>query len=150
MRGSEFLWQGGWQFPCRFSGWDRILRYPGVGETLETRRHRIMAHRFDDQFYQLILLGVEDAYTKHGVGHALVEPVVAIADRENVPCLAETANPETHQFFLELGFVQVEETPFFDFNVTTFVRAPHRDGAPVVEISAEYLAGLVSSDGSNV
>jgi GNAT superfamily N-acetyltransferase len=57
-----------------------------------------------DQRY-LLNLAVESARQQHGIGSALIVPVLARADRNKQPCYLETNNPNNLPFYTKHGFV---------------------------------------------
>jgi ribosomal protein S18 acetylase RimI-like enzyme len=53
-------------------------------------------------------LGVHSAYQNQGVGGTLIQPVLAEADRENMPCYLETSTAAAVRFYQKHGFDIVE------------------------------------------
>lgn len=56
-----------------------------------------------DHWY-LFYLAVDPPYQKHGLGAALIQPVLERAAQEGVPCYLETANPRNVSFYQRCGF----------------------------------------------
>jgi ribosomal protein S18 acetylase RimI-like enzyme len=84
------------------------------------------AHRGEPHWY-LVVLSVRPEQQGRGLGTALVEPILARADREGVPCRVETADPANVSFYRRLGFEVVD--PAFAVipggpSLTTFHRSP--------------------------
>lgn len=55
--------------------------------------------------YYLFILAVEPTLQQHGLGTALVAPMLARADAEGVGCYLENSNPRNLRFYERLGFV---------------------------------------------
>jgi GNAT superfamily N-acetyltransferase len=58
----------------------------------------------DDECWYLFLLGVEPLLQRHGLGHALIRPVLERAAAAHVPCYLETENERNVPFYKEQGF----------------------------------------------
>jgi ribosomal protein S18 acetylase RimI-like enzyme len=54
--------------------------------------------------YYVECLGVEPDHQGKGLGRTLLEPVLAMADREHVPTYLETSNPKNLSFYRRFGF----------------------------------------------
>jgi ribosomal protein S18 acetylase RimI-like enzyme len=61
-------------------------------------------HPADPHWY-LETMGVDPAVQRQGLGGRLIEPVLEIADRDQVDCYLETANPENAEYYVRHGFV---------------------------------------------
>ncbi len=59
--------------------------------------------------WYLAALGVDPSRQGHGVGGKLIEPVLARADAEGLPCYLESANPRNLGFYGRHGFEVVTE-----------------------------------------
>jgi ribosomal protein S18 acetylase RimI-like enzyme len=58
-----------------------------------------------DRHWYLETMGVDPALQRHGLGGRLLEPVLAIADRDQVDCYLETADPSNAEYYARHGFV---------------------------------------------
>jgi ribosomal protein S18 acetylase RimI-like enzyme len=50
-------------------------------------------------------MGVDPAVQRQGLGGRLIQPVLEIADRDQVDCYLETAKAENAQYYRRHGFV---------------------------------------------
>lgn len=57
-----------------------------------------------DRHWYLALLGVDPEHAGRGIGSALIEPVLAEADRDGLPCYLETAEKLNLAFYEKHGF----------------------------------------------
>jgi GNAT superfamily N-acetyltransferase len=58
--------------------------------------------------WYLETMGVDPTAQRTGLGGRLLEPVLAIADRDGVDCYLETAKPENAEYYARHGFVVVD------------------------------------------
>jgi GNAT superfamily N-acetyltransferase len=58
----------------------------------------------DDICWYLFLLGVEPRFQRHGLGGALIRPVLERATAAHVPCYLETENERNVAFYKKQGF----------------------------------------------
>jgi ribosomal protein S18 acetylase RimI-like enzyme len=58
--------------------------------------------------WYLEVLSVRPEYQRHGLGSRLVAPILERADRDQVPCDLETANPANVAFYQRFGFEVVK------------------------------------------
>jgi GNAT superfamily N-acetyltransferase len=58
--------------------------------------------------WYLMMLGVDPDRQNCGIGSALLQPVLAQADRDNLPCYLETSTAEAVRFYQRQGFEVVE------------------------------------------
>ncbi len=61
------------------------------------------------QHWYLWILGVDPSHQGQGLGGALIQPVLARADAEGLPCYLESANPRNLPFYKRHGFEVVVE-----------------------------------------
>lgn len=54
------------------------------------------------------MLGVAPTTQGKGVGHRLIEPVLARATADQVPCYLETVSPHARDFYVRHDFVVVD------------------------------------------
>jgi ribosomal protein S18 acetylase RimI-like enzyme len=83
--------------------------------------------------WYLAFAGVEPALQGHGIGEALLRPVLQLADSDAVPCYLETPFPRTQALYRRLGFEIVSEShPFKDARpLVTMIRKPSTASTPV-------------------
>lgn len=62
-----------------------------------------------DPHYYVQVLGVDPAHQGRGYGRALLEPAVALADRDRAPAYLETTNPSNLGLYRRFGFAVLEE-----------------------------------------
>jgi GNAT superfamily N-acetyltransferase len=77
--------------------------------------------------WYLAFIGIEPTRQGHGIGRALLAPVLKLADQTNALCYLETPFPRTHPFYERLGFARyAEHEPFIGApqGVVTFLRQP--------------------------
>lgn len=82
--------------------------------------------------YYLMLLGVDPPQQGRGTGSALIQPVLARADAEGIPCYLETEREINVRFYLRHGFRVLVETavPGGGPKIWTMARAPQPRGGP--------------------
>ncbi len=66
------------------------------------------SHPYEPHWY-LEVLGVRPEAQRRGIGTRLVEPVLAVADREGLPCYLETAEPANVSYYQRFGFGVVDD-----------------------------------------
>jgi ribosomal protein S18 acetylase RimI-like enzyme len=62
------------------------------------------AHQGMAPYWYLVVLGVRPEAQRQGHGTALIEPVLARADRDGVDCRLETADPANVAYYRRFGF----------------------------------------------
>lgn len=77
----------------------RALRFLSQMEALHAK----------DPHWYLATLGTEPARQGHGVGGALLAPVLERCDREGLPAQLESSNPRNVPFYYRQGFETIEE-----------------------------------------
>ncbi len=90
---------GMWELPWRFGvrGFSRLLAYDATA----ARLHH--AHAAGPHWY-LSALGVEPRRQGQGIGGALMQPILARADAQGLPCYLETHRPRNVQLYQRHGF----------------------------------------------
>jgi ribosomal protein S18 acetylase RimI-like enzyme len=83
-----------------------VLRRLSVVEIYTTRLHRRHAPR---AHWYLSQIGVEPARQGQGLGSALLGPMLARMDGENVPCYLETSKAANVAFYQKYGFAVVAD-----------------------------------------
>jgi ribosomal protein S18 acetylase RimI-like enzyme len=71
---------------------------------METGANGARLHPADRHWY-LEAMGVDPAVQRQGLGGRLMAPVLKIADRDNVDCYLETADPRNAEYYARHGFV---------------------------------------------
>ena len=79
-----------------------------VGTKLQTEMTRVH-HRVGVPHWYLMLLGADPAYQRRGAGTALLQPVLAMSDRDGVPTYLETQKEENVPWYHRFGFEVIEE-----------------------------------------
>ncbi|MCR9094988.1 MAG: GNAT family N-acetyltransferase [bacterium] len=88
----------------------RFLGVAGVGARRATRLGEFTgAHRIREPHYYLAALGTDPPHQGKGIGSALIEPVLARADREGLPAYLESSKEANVPFYRKHGFEVVEE-----------------------------------------
>jgi ribosomal protein S18 acetylase RimI-like enzyme len=113
----ELLGVANWLAPGRFP-WSVVRQARGAGWMLsvlladppsfrafmETGANGARLHPSDDHWY-LEAMGVDPAAQRKGLGGRLMERVLKIADRDQVDCYLETAEPRNIEYYARHGFV---------------------------------------------
>ena len=76
--------------------------------------------------WYLAFVGIAPSWQSRGMGRALLQPVMDLADAANRSCYLETPFPRTHPFYERLGFTRrAEHSPFpgAPQGVVTFLRS---------------------------
>jgi GNAT superfamily N-acetyltransferase len=81
-------------------GWANFKRCRDLGERLDVVHQRLIA----GPHWYLLALGVEPSKQGRGIGEALIEPVLARADSEGLPCYLETFNERNLPFYKRHAF----------------------------------------------
>ena len=106
-------------------GNDAYQRYRDVVSREWQARERDMT----DPCWYLFLLGVEPSRQRHGLGSALMRPILDRADTEKIACYLETENERNVAFYRRQGFeviVNGEEADATGVHFWTFRRRPKR------------------------
>jgi len=80
-------------------------------------------------YWYLLLLGVEPAHQRRGIGGELIKPILERAQAEGLPCYLETEQPRNVAFYRKQGFTQIidgEAVGLSGVRFWTFLRAPKR------------------------
>lgn len=81
-------------------GENAVKRFADFFAAIEPYHHRDAS---DDHWY-LAVLGVDPSQQGRGIGHALIQPILAEADAAGVACYLETAQPTNVGFYVTQGF----------------------------------------------
>ncbi|MGD2041509.1 MAG: GNAT family N-acetyltransferase, partial [Anaerolineae bacterium] len=78
--------------------------------------------------WYLWALGVEPGHQGQGIGSRLIQPVLARADKDGVPCYLETQTEGNVAFYQKQGFEVVSDgwVPEQEIRVWTMLREPQR------------------------
>jgi len=102
----------------RVGFWDMVSAPLRVGFGYLPRFFRVVRqmeelHKRDvpKRHWYLMVLGVEPGRQGQGVGSALIEPGLARADRDRLPCYLETAKEINVTFYKRHGFEVLQEVP---------------------------------------
>lgn len=82
-----------------------VSRMIAIFEHQGTLRERAMP----GSYWYLIVLGVEPADQGHGLGGHLLQPILARADAERLPCYLETESADAVRFYARHGFAVLAE-----------------------------------------
>lgn len=81
-------------------GWQELKKSMRLARSSDELHKRSIAGRH----WYLLGLGVEPSRQGHGVGAALLQPVMALADRERLVCYLDTNNALNLPFYERVGF----------------------------------------------
>jgi GNAT superfamily N-acetyltransferase len=103
------------QLPFRFgiSGFNRLLAYDAMTHKLH-HEHASLPH------WYLSVIGVEPERQGQGVGGALMQPILARADAENIACYLETHREPNVRLYERHGFEVVERADVSGHRVPIF------------------------------
>lgn len=92
----EFFWRGGWAYILHLTGWERRMRFPGLGETLRSHRQRL-TRRFEGKVWYVMGAASDPAAGEAGemALSAALAPVVEAADAAGRACYTETSSAAT-------------------------------------------------------
>jgi GNAT superfamily N-acetyltransferase len=131
MEGAAALWEppGGNRLPLslRQRLWDAAAAAFDGDASARLERHEALVARLlpADRGWYLGVLGVDPAFRGRGLGRAIVQPVLEVADRDQVPVTLETATPANLRFYRGLGFeVSAEEGHAQGPHVWAMTRCP--------------------------
>jgi ribosomal protein S18 acetylase RimI-like enzyme len=128
------IWLAPGRFPwsawrqVRGAGWMLSVMRPDPGSFrafMKTGANGARLHPADPHWY-LETMGVDPAVQRQGLGGRLIQPVLEIADRDQVDCYLETAKAENAQYYRRHGFV-VEDSAMQNGSERA---SPHRHAAP--------------------
>ena len=117
-----------WQLPSEHQPWlaekariaFRFLAIAGLGYRRAAHLGDFTGeHRLREPHYYLAALGTDPPHQGKGVGSALIEPVLAQADREGLPAYLESSNPANITLYQRHGFEIVDEIRVGDAPVVT-------------------------------
>jgi ribosomal protein S18 acetylase RimI-like enzyme len=102
--------------------WERFM---GVTEFVES----LHATDMPDEHWYLAVIGVDPKAAGKGVGSALLQPALELADAQGKPCYLETAEATNKSFYEKHGFVVVRNgvEPASGIGYWTFRRDPRSE-----------------------
>jgi GNAT superfamily N-acetyltransferase len=91
------------------------------------------------RYWYLLVIGVLPAYQGQGIGTALMRPVLAQADGDDLPCFVETVQPRNQPLYERNGFRLVHDHVDCDsgLRLLSFVRLPHAQRAAQQGVEAD-------------
>ena len=104
LRPLQMLRAGFGALPIRF-GLGGVRRFASLAESTEAAHHLAVP----EPHWYLLILGVDPARQRAGVGGALIRHGTARADADGVPCYLETMNEANLPFYHRAGFRVVHE-----------------------------------------
>jgi ribosomal protein S18 acetylase RimI-like enzyme len=109
--------------PLQF-GWAGLRRYTALADYTDAVHRRFAP----GQHWYLWALGVDPACQGQGIGGMLMQPVLAHADADGLPCYLETENERNVPFYQKYGFQVVSdgEIPKGGLRVWAMLREPQR------------------------
>jgi GNAT superfamily N-acetyltransferase len=96
---TDIVRSGLYALPVRL-GLDAYRRFTDFIRFAEAMRARCVT----GPHWYLLLLGVDPAYRGRGLGGRLMQPILAWASRDGVPCYLETENERNLDFYARHGF----------------------------------------------
>ncbi len=103
-------------------GQDAFIKFGQMLDFLQP----LAAAAMPQEFWYLMVVGVEPNYQGRGVGTALLRPILKRADEARVPCYLETFNDRNIVFYERLGFEIARDVvePLSGLRVWTLRRDP--------------------------
>lgn len=80
-------------------------RYAPIGAYTEKMHEQVAP----DPHWYLWVLGVDPSRQRQGLGGQLIQPILARADRDHLPCYLETMNEANLPFYVKHGFMVVSD-----------------------------------------
>lgn len=81
-------------------GLKSMVRFMKSASFLEKVKNQVISR----PHWVLVLLGIEPAQQSRMLGGLLIQPILARADAEGVPCYLDSANERNHAFYRRHGF----------------------------------------------
>jgi ribosomal protein S18 acetylase RimI-like enzyme len=118
----ELLQQSGFNDLPETIGVDAFARFMTVLDYIEPFHHRDVP---GPHWYAMVI-GVDPSRQRQGVGSSLLQPILARAEAEGVPCYLETCQPNNVAFYQSHGFEVMEagREPQSNLRYWTFCRQP--------------------------
>lgn len=105
-----------------------VLGEAAFGRFMTAMAHLEPFHAQDvqPQHWYLALIGVDPGQSGQGIGSALMQPVLAEADRDGLPCYLETAEESNVGFYEKHGFETIRSgtAPGTPVRYWTMLRSP--------------------------
>ena len=106
----------------------RHVSIQGLVRFIQSSHHMEHAHRrfAPGRHWYLFALAVDPQYQGQGIGGQLLQPVLALADAESMPCYLETQTERNTRFYQRHGFQIMSQAvmPGSDMTIYAMLRAP--------------------------
>ena len=91
-----------------YGRWDRIIDAVWLTSIFEEEHKKLMP----EPHWYLMMLGVSPNCQGQGIGGKLIQPVLDLADRDNLPCYLETSTSGGVRFYKRHGFETLHQDFF--------------------------------------
>ncbi|MEN4010613.1 MAG: GNAT family N-acetyltransferase [Bellilinea sp.] len=88
-----------WTVPL-ILGWDALERF----KHLDTHEYKAHKQSISGNYWYLLALGVDPSRKGQGIGGKLMQPILARADDQGLPCFLETLNEINLPIYAKYGF----------------------------------------------
>jgi len=80
----------------------------------------------DQHHWSLYTVGVDPQFQSKGIGTKLIQPILDLADKDQLPCYLDTSNERSIEFFKRNGFevCEDERNPVYGPRFWTMIRKP--------------------------
>lgn len=85
------------------------MLFPRAAVRLHAGFEALAASHPPERHWYLAFVGIDPRRQRRGLGRSILEPVLARADDQAVPCYLETPFPDTRAFYETLGFEETAE-----------------------------------------
>ena len=100
--------------------WSRLIDAVWLMSTLSGLHKKLMP----EPHWYLMMLGVSPDFQGEGIGGKLIQPVLDLADRDNIPCYLETTTPGGVRFYKRRGFEVIHQDFFAGHSYWNMRRSP--------------------------
>jgi ribosomal protein S18 acetylase RimI-like enzyme len=118
------IWAGMWRTPFKV-GLNAVIRLGEMNTISESLHKQVMS----GLHWYLFMLAVDPVTQGNGLGGQLMQPVLAMADAQGLPCYLETSNPHAVRFYQKHGFsIAIEhQTPIAGLCIWAMCREGKQD-----------------------